>query len=54
MKKCNHLPRRYVTKDFLMCARCKKKIRKLKPADIEAVKMAGIFHPRQATNTNYL
>jgi len=35
MKKCKHVPYKYVTKHYLMCAQCKKKIRMLRPDDIQ-------------------
>ena len=39
--KCKHKePWRYTTKDFLMCLKCKKKIRKLNTNDRERIKFA--------------
>lgn len=41
MNKCNHsYPWKYVTRCFLMCDKCKGKIRKLTHHDIESMELA--------------
>lgn len=39
-EKCNHIPYRYTTRHFLMCCKCKKKIRKLIYEDYEAIEIS--------------
>ena len=43
MKKCPHVPYHYITLHYLMCSKCKKKIRKLNISDVGTMLYAGII-----------